>query len=223
MKCQCGCGQALGQVCPATAWRIKQGYRAGYLPGHHARGKHNVNWNGGRATNADGYILVLCPSHPNSRPTGYILEQRLVMAQHLGRVLLPNELVHHINQNRTDNRIENLVLITRSGHARRHWTIDGHPPSWKGGKKLIVCASCGKSFVAAGCAHYRKFTKFCSIQCRGKYQVGENAPHSKLSDKQVAKIRALAGKLTHRDIAKRFGIGKTQVGRIIRDESRCFH
>lgn len=68
----------------------------------------------------DGYIRVYNPSHPNAVKGGYVLEHRKIMADHLGRPLLEDEIIHHVNGDTTDNRIENLRIITRKGHASKH-------------------------------------------------------------------------------------------------------
>lgn len=82
------------------------------------KGKNAHNWKGGRFNNKDGYILVLCPNHPHKTTGDYIFEHRFIMEIKLGRYLNKNEIVHHINGIRTDNRIVNLCLVNRKNHEK---------------------------------------------------------------------------------------------------------
>lgn len=79
-------------------------------PGWNAKEKHSC-WKGGKSR-LNGGVIILTEDHP-SRATSrrkYVFEHRLVMEKHIGRHLFPYETVHHINGNRSDNRIENLQL-----------------------------------------------------------------------------------------------------------------
>ena len=85
-------------------------------------GSKNPKWRGGRETRKDGRSIVYAPGHPNATLRGgkSILEYRLIMSSHLGRPLLPTEIVHHKNGNPSDNRIENLEVMTHEEHNIEH-------------------------------------------------------------------------------------------------------
>lgn len=88
--------------------------------------RRNSWWKGGSShKNKAGYVLKrLAPNDPfygmvfeERHP--YVMEHRYVMAQQLGRCLMQDEKVHHINGIKDDNRPGNLELISQSSHSIR--------------------------------------------------------------------------------------------------------
>jgi hypothetical protein len=92
-----------------------------YLPNHNPvkRGPASHKWKGGKFKSSDGYIFISMPDHRDADKDGYILEHRYIWEQANGP-LKPGQVVHHINGIRDDNRIENLIAITRSAHSKHH-------------------------------------------------------------------------------------------------------
>lgn len=97
--------------------------------------------------NDHGYVAIWMPNYAGSRKNGYILEHRYVMEKHLGRLLRPKEVVHHLNEIKTDNRIENLELTDISAHVKEHdfLRINKSRPHLYSGKKCKFrnCSSIG--------------------------------------------------------------------------------
>lgn len=85
-------------------------------------GSKHPSWMGGRNRVKGGYIRVwLYPTDPFYAMVNnhsYILEHRLIVAQSLGRCLRDNEIVHHLNGIRDDNRITNLLLVSPNKHSQ---------------------------------------------------------------------------------------------------------
>ena len=144
--CECGCGEST-RLAPHN--NVTKGWVKGqplrFVHGHHMRGVQRSvetrarmsaaqrgranpsgvdapNWRGGRHRTQYGYVKVFVGrAHPMHDGNGYCFEHRLVVAAAIGRPLDADEVVHHINRIRDDNRLENLELFsTQAEHARAH-------------------------------------------------------------------------------------------------------
>ena len=73
----------------------------------------------------DGYKYISVNDHPYSKTFGgitkYYLEHRLIIEKYIGRILEPHETVHHIDGDKLNNQIENLMLCeTENQHNSIH-------------------------------------------------------------------------------------------------------
>jgi hypothetical protein len=103
-----------------------------YLPNHNPvkRGPASHKWKGGRYKNSDGYVFIYMPEHPNANKDGCVSEHRYVWEQ-ANRPLKSSEDVHHINGIRDDNRIENLIALTKGQHCSLEVKKRGGIPTTK--------------------------------------------------------------------------------------------
>ena len=80
----------------------------------------NSSWNGGKYR-SEGYVYLLDETKRHLKGASrYTAEHTIVAEKKYGRVIEKDELVHHLNGIRNDNRSENLVIIKRKGHET--WT-----------------------------------------------------------------------------------------------------
>jgi hypothetical protein len=109
-----------GKVRPVSADRVPSTGFTGYCVDCARTGPRSHFWKNGRIQHQSGYILVrLTPDHPfycMADSHHLVPEHRLIMAEHIGRPLRDNEIVHHKNGIKNDNRLENLELLHRHLH-----------------------------------------------------------------------------------------------------------
>lgn len=95
------------------------------------KGEKNASWKSNKKITNYGYIKIRKLDHPFKDCDGFVFEHRLIAEKYLltdensvevngVKYLDPKLEVHHINENKTDNRVENLIILTKSEHLKIH-------------------------------------------------------------------------------------------------------
>ena len=126
-----------------------------------------LSWNIKKIVSKGDYLYAIVPEHPKRTKNNYVLAHRVIVENFLGRLLNDDEVVHHINENKKDNRIENLQVLSASEHAKLHKSEIGRT------MLMIKCPGCGKIFHREKRDTHiiKKKAKYtcCSPQCRGRF------------------------------------------------------
>lgn len=138
-----------------------------------------------------GYIYFMDKEHPLSSSIGKVYYHRHVYSLKIGRWLRDDEVVHHIDGDKTNNNPENLLVTTNSNHSKHH-----NPKSLK----PIFCESCGKFFTPESAKR-----RFCSFEC--------SAVNRRLFDVTKEELSELVWKMPTLKVAKLFGVSDAAISK----------
>ena len=122
-------------------------------------------WNVKKIISKGDYKYALVKEHPSRTKNGYVLLHRIVVENHIGRLLNANEVVHHIDGNKFNNSIENLEVMSASEHAKLHSSSLGRLTC------CFKCPNCGVLFERPKnkALNFKKKAVFCTSRCAGKF------------------------------------------------------
>ena len=147
--CECGCGQPapIAKYNSYTTGRIK-GQPVRFIKGHNTKwlkrfGPAHPKWKGGEQTNDQGYRLILVPGHPRGTEHGYVREHIVIAERALGHPLPSQAVVHHVNEQRSENRNNNLVICENDRyHKLLHRRMRAYQATGSvSSKKCVYCKS----------------------------------------------------------------------------------
>jgi len=140
---------------------------------------------------------------------GYVYEHIVVVEMFLRRSLMDGEIIHHLDGNRANNRIENLLVLQRSQHKKFHAWLDAGAPSVKAigkqgvnsGKAKVkepsYCDCCGRTLQ-------QKQNQFCSHECSALGRRESIRPSRNQLEKDMSSLSWIA-------MGKKYGVSDNAV------------
>lgn len=104
-------------TCLNPKTKFKSGIKHPYFG---KRGKEHNRWKGGKTIDVHNYVKLYKPDFYGASKNGYVFEHRYKIIKKLKRNLRKNEIIHHIDGNRQNNKLSNLLVLTKSKHISLH-------------------------------------------------------------------------------------------------------
>lgn len=166
-----------------------------------------------RLRHLNGYVLAYLPDHPKSMKSnnwlGFVYQHIVVAEEMIGRSLLPNEEVHHLNGVRDDNRQENLLVLESSQHTKLHnWLrscgidLEGSIANRVKTEKPKYCIFCKTGIISTGCE------KFCSMTCYHSFSAKDRPT--------LQELESLLENMSMEAIGRKYGVSGNAVKKWIK-------
>jgi len=136
------------------------------------------------------YILVIAPKNYSGMKyrERYCYEHHLVWWENTGEIISDGEVIHHINDDKYDNRFENLQKMSVEEHNKLHAT----------GKMMceLLCPVCKRKFTREKRKTFLvqpSEVTFCSRRCIGKFNYRKVSREKVEEAKRINLIRTFVG------------------------------